>query len=156
MSKFKKNGGKELPPISTASLPDIVFMILFFFMVSTTMRQDDLMVKTSVPGATELTKLEKKSLVSYIYIGPPQLQYQGKMGTAERIQLNDKFATEKDIAAFIQAEREARDEAQRPFMIYSLKVDEYTTMGTVDKVKKELRKMAALHINYSAKKRTKR
>ncbi|TKG92394.1 biopolymer transporter ExbD [Puteibacter caeruleilacunae] len=152
MSKFRKEDSKELPPISTASLPDIVFMILFFFMVSTTMREQELLVKVTVPQATELTKLEKKSLVSYIYIGTPQRQYQAKMGSASRIQLNDKFATVDDIPVFITAEREARDEAERPFMITSLKVDEFTEMGIVQDVKQELRKMAALHINYSARK----
>ncbi len=156
MSKFRKKGGKELPPISTASLPDIVFMILFFFMVSTTMREQELMVRVKVPEATELNKLEKKSLVCYINIGPPIKQYQAKMGTAERIQLNDKFATIDEIPAFIQVEREARDEAERPFMIYSLKVDEYTPMKIVQDVKQELRKMAALHINYSARQQVER
>lgn len=156
MSKFRKNGGKELPPISTASLPDIVFMILFFFMVSTTMREQELKVKVSLPQATELTKLEKKSLVCYLYVGPPQRQYIAKMGSAERIQLNDKFATKADIPAFIQAERDARDEAERPFMVYSLKVDENTPMLIVGDVKQELRKMAALNMNYSARKAVER
>ncbi|MGC9352414.1 MAG: ExbD/TolR family protein, partial [Mariniphaga sp.] len=68
MSKFRKSGEKELPPISTASLPDIVFMLLFFFMVSTTMREVTYMVDITLPTATELSKLEKKSLVSYIYV----------------------------------------------------------------------------------------
>lgn len=156
MSKFRKNGGKELPPISTASLPDIVFMILFFFMVSTTMREQELKVKVSLPQATELTKLEKKSLVCYLYVGPPQRQFIAKMGSAERIQLNDKFATKADIPAFIQAERDARDEAERPFMVYSLKVDENTPMLIVGDVKQELRKMAALNMNYSARKAVER
>ena len=75
MSKFRKDDGKELPPISTASLPDIVFMLLFFFMVSTTMREVTVNVKQTLPEATELSKLEKKSLVSYIYIGEPKLNF---------------------------------------------------------------------------------
>ena len=62
MSKFRKDDGKELPPISTASLPDIVFMLLFFFMVSTTMREVTVNVKQSLPQATELSKLVKKCL----------------------------------------------------------------------------------------------
>ncbi len=152
MSKFKKGGKKELPPISTASLPDIVFMLLFFFMVSTTMREVTLNVKVKLPEATELSKLEKKSLVSYIYIGEPLPQYQSKFGVAPRIQLNDQFASVGDISDFIIAEREARDEAERPFMITSLKVDENTKMGIVADVKQELRKAAALHINYSSRK----
>ncbi len=153
MSKFKKSGNKELPPISTASLPDIVFMLLFFFMVTTTMREVTLNVKVKLPTATELSKLEKKSLVSYIYIGEPLRQFQSKFGIAPRIQLNDQFANVTDIGNFVIAEREARDEAERPMMITSLKVDENTKMGIIADVKQELRKAAALHINYSSRKK---
>ena len=64
MSKFRKKGGKDLPPISTASLHDIVFMLLFFFMVSTTMREVTYKVQIRLPEATELSKLAKKSHVS--------------------------------------------------------------------------------------------
>ena len=153
MSKFRKDDKKELPPISTASLPDIVFMLLFFFMVSTTMREVTLKVKVHVPEATELSKLEKKSLVSYIYVGTPLPQYQKVFGSEPRIQLNDQFARVSDIPDYITAEREARDEAEVPFMITSLKVDEYTKMGIVTDIKQELRKISALHINYSSRKK---
>jgi biopolymer transport protein ExbD len=153
MSKFRKSGSKEMPPISTASLPDIVFMLLFFFMVSTTMREVNLMVKVGLPAATELSKLEKKSLVSYIYVGTPHNQYQRAFGSEPRIQLNDQFARVSDIQDYITSEREARDEAEVPFMITSLKVDEYTKMGIVTDIKQELRKASALHINYSSRKR---
>ena len=156
MSKFRKSGGKELPPISTASLPDIVFMLLFFFMVSTTMREVSLMVTMRLPEATELSKLEKKSLVSYIYVGEPLPQYQKTFGRASRIQLNDQFASVDDIQDYIIAEREARDEAEQPFMITSLKVDDNTKMKIVSDIKQELRKAAALHINYSSRKRVER
>ena len=156
MSKFKKKGGNELPPISTASLPDIVFMLLFFFMVSTTMREVTLKVNVHLPEATELSKLEKKSLVSYIYVGEPIKQYQKVFGVAPRIQLNDQFANMGDIQDYIIAEREARDEAEQPFMITSLKVDDNTKMGIVSEIKQELRKSAALHINYSSRRRAER
>ncbi len=152
MSKFRKKGGKELPPISTASLPDIVFMLLFFFMVSTTMREVTLNVQIHLPEATELSKLEKKSLVSYIYVGEPLPQYQKMFGVAPRIQLNDQFANVNEIQDFVIAEREARAEEERPLMITSLKVDENTKMGIVTDIKQELRKAAALHINYSSRK----
>jgi len=156
MSKFRKSGAKELPAISTASLPDIVFMLLFFFMVSTTMREVTLNVKVRLPEATELSKLEKKSLVSYIYVGEPLPKYQKAFGVAPRIQLNDQFANVEDIQDYIIAEREARDEAERPLMITSLKVDENTKMGIISDIKQELRKSAALHINYSSRKRVER
>lgn len=156
MSKFRPDDKKELPPISTASLPDIVFMLLFFFMVSTTMREVTLKVKIHVPDATELSKLEKKSLVSYIYVGTPLPNYQKVFGSEPRIQLNDQFAKVSDIPDYITAERQARDEAEVPFMITSLKVDEYTKMGIVTDIKQELRKISALHINYSSRKKEKR
>ena len=156
MSKFRKDDGKELPPISTASLPDIVFMLLFFFMVSTTMREVTLKVKMRIPEATELSKLEKKSLVSYIYIGEPLPAFQKTFGKAPRIQLNDQFATVDEVQDFIIAEREARDEAEQPFMVTSLKIDENTKMGIVNDVKQELRKSAALNINYSSRRRAER
>ena len=156
MSKFRKKGGKELPPISTASLPDIVFRLLFFFMVSTTMREVTFMVEIKLPTATELTKLEKKSLVSYIYVGEPLAQYQRTSGVSSRIQLNDQFANVGDIQDYIIAEREARADAERQMMITSLKVDENTKMGIVTDIKQELRKSAAMHINYSSRQRVER
>jgi biopolymer transport protein ExbD len=152
MKKFKVSGNKELPPISTASLPDIVFILLFFFMVTVTMRDTSLKVRLRLPNATELSKLERKSLVSYILIGEPLRQYQRTFGVAPRIQLNDVFADVSEVQAYVIAEREARDEAERPLMITSLKIDENTKMGIVNDVKQELRKAAALHINYSARK----
>ena len=156
MSKFRKKGGKELPPISTASLPDIVFMLLFFFMVSTTMREVTLNIKVKLPEATELSKLEKKSLVSYIYVGEPLRQFQAVFGIAPRIQLNDQFANVSDIQDYVIAEREARDEMEQKFMITSLKIDENTKMGIVTDIKQELRKSAALHINYSSRRKVER
>jgi biopolymer transport protein ExbD len=156
MSKFRNDGKKELPPISTASLPDIVFMLLFFFMVSTTMREVSMKVKMKLPQATELSKLEKKSLVSYIYIGEPLGPFQKTFGKAPRIQLNDQFAGVDEVQDYIIAEREARDEAEQPFMVTSLKIDENTKMGIVNDVKQELRKSAALNINYSSRKKVER
>ncbi len=156
MSKFRKSGGKELPPISTASLPDIVFMLLFFFMVSTTMREVTLLVNIKLPSATELSKLEKKSLVSYIYVGEPKKEFQKVFGVAPRIQLNDQWANVGDIQDYIIAEREARDEADQKLMITSLKIDENTKMGIVTDIKQELRKSAALHINYSSRRKVER
>ncbi len=153
MSKFRNSGAKELPPISTASLPDIVFMLLFFFMVSTTMREVNVNVQQHLPQATELTKLEKKSLVSFIYVGEPKPAFAATMGVAPRIQLDDQWATVEDIQNFIIKEREARAEEEIPSMVTSLKIDENTKMGIVGEIKDELRKSAALHINYSSRKK---
>jgi len=154
MAKFRKEGGKPQPAINTSSLPDIVFMLLFFFMVTTVMRQTDLKVKVVVPQATEIQKLEKKSLVSYIYIGAPTENLKAQFGTAPRVQLNDAFASPKQIPEFIEKERAARSEAEVPFLTTSLKCDQEAKMGLVTDVKQELRKVNALKINYSSSLRT--
>jgi biopolymer transport protein ExbD len=150
MSRFKTKKSKGVGAINTSSLPDIIFMLLFFFMVTTVMREVSLKVKLKLPQATEVQKLEKKSLVSYIYIGPP---VKSKLyGTNSRIQLNDTFANVDDIQEFVAKEREERDEADKKFITTSLKVDGLTKMGIVTDVKQELRKAGALKINYSTRK----
>ena len=151
MSKFKKDGGKETPAISTASLPDIIFILLFFFMVATVMRETELMVQIAYPKATELQKLEKKSLVNYIYVGAPTELHAAKYGTAPKIQLNDRIADKvEDIRDFILQERSKVDEKLIGALTTSLRVDKDVTMGIVSDIKQELRKVQALKINYSA------
>ncbi|MBO4765312.1 MAG: biopolymer transporter ExbD [Bacteroidales bacterium] len=151
MAKFSRKGKGGLPAISTASLPDIVFMILMFFMVSTSMRQTDRMVKVTLPQASEIIKLERKDLASYIYVGTPLNQYQAKYGTDSRIQLNDSFRTIDEIRDFIAAERENLSESDRPFMTVSIKADEDTRMGIITDIKQELRRCSALKIMYGAR-----
>ena len=97
MGKFQKKRGKASPEVSTASLPDIIFMLLFFFMVVTVLRDAELKVTINTPEATELTKLEKKSLVNHLLIGRPVKQYQSTYGTKPRLQLGDKFANIDEI-----------------------------------------------------------
>tara|TARA_R110002050_G_scaffold57866_4_gene130169 strand:- start:13350 stop:13823 length:474 start_codon:yes stop_codon:yes gene_type:complete len=148
MSKFKKKKEGGLAPINTASLPDIVFMLLFFFMVATVMREDTLMIKNALPVANQIEKLDKKNPISYIYMGKPSDNYT-KFGTEARIQLNDKFADVSEVGAFIGAERAALREELIPFLTVSLKVDKDANMGIVGDVKQELRKVNALKINYT-------
>lgn len=150
MAVIRKKGGKETPGISTASLPDVIFMILFFFMTTTSMKETELRVSFSLPQATEVQKLEKKSLVSYIYIGQPTEQLQAKFGTAPRIQLNDTYRTPEDILAFIASERDKLSEADRNSMSVSIKADRNTRMGIITDVKQELRKANALRVTYAA------
>jgi len=152
MAKFGRKGKGGVPEISTASLPDIIFMLLFFFMVTTTMRETTIMVQQKLPGATEVKKMERKSLVSTISMGSPKIALQGMYGSEPRIQLNDAFAKVSDIRDYITAERENMDERERPLMTVSLKVDTKTQMGIVIDVKQELRKASALKINYSTRK----
>lgn len=151
MAMFAKKRGKASPAISTASLPDIIFMLLFFFMVVTKLRDSELKLQVNTPEATELTKLEKKSLVNFIFIGKPVKKYQAKYGTSPRIQLGDKFAEMEDIPKFIEEHKLGLNEKERPAVITSLKVDGETTMGIISDVKTELRKANQLKVNYSAK-----
>jgi len=133
-----------MPAVNTASLPDIVFMLLFFFMVTTTMKDSDLKVKQVLPKATETKKLEQKKLVSYIYVG----KIPGKKG--DYIQLNDKLASTKEIKNFILDKRTKVTESELPRLTTSIKADVNTDVGTIYDIKKELREVDALKINYSA------
>ncbi len=103
MSRFGKEGKKEVPELNMGSMSDIIFMFLFFFMVITTMRESSLFVRVKVPSATEVQKLEKKSLVANINIGPP---IDVKLGTTPRIQLNDRFAEVTNIVEFVETEKQ--------------------------------------------------
>ncbi|MBQ8761291.1 MAG: biopolymer transporter ExbD [Bacteroidales bacterium] len=149
-SKYRSDEAKEVPAMSTGSMPDIIFMLIFFFMVTTSMREVSLKVKMILPEATEVQKLEKKSLVSYIYIGPPTNAK--AYGTESRIQLNDQYSNVTDVIPFVESERLARSESDRPFLTTSLKVHQDVRMGLVTDVKQELRKCGAFRINYSARK----
>ena len=151
MSKFKKKKGGDLPAISTASLPDIVFMLLFFFMVATVMRDNTLLVSNTLPAADQVQKLDKKDRVMYIYAGKPSARYQDKFGTQARIQLNDKFATVQDVAAFVLAEKASKRQELQNVLTTALKVDGDTKMGLISDIKQELRKVNALKINYTTR-----
>ncbi|MBQ9477273.1 MAG: biopolymer transporter ExbD [Bacteroidales bacterium] len=153
MSKFGgSNNKKEVPAMTSSSLSDIVFMLLFFFMVTTQMRETENKVMVKVPEASEVVKLERKDLNSYINIGTPIPAMQAQYGTDARIQLNDSFKTTDDIRDFIAAERDSKSEADRQFMTVSIRADQDVRMGIVTDVKQELRRCSALKIMYSARK----
>lgn len=147
MSKFKKKKSGELPAISTASLPDIVFMLLFFFMVTTTMREITLLVKLKKPQATEIQKLVRKDLTTYIYIGSPM---SAALGNEPRIQLADQLASVGDVQQWVILQREEVNEAERPKFTVSIKSDIDAKMGLISDIKQELRKAQALKLSYSA------
>ncbi len=138
-----------MPALNTASMPDLVFAILFFFMVTTTMRSETLMVKMKLPNASEVQKLEKKSLVTYINIGPAM---DARFGTGTQMQLNDKFAEVADIQDYIAQEKASMNEADQQLMTVSIKADEETRMQYISDVKQALREAYALKISYSARK----
>ena len=151
MSKFKKKKSGDLPPVNTASLPDIVFMLLFFFMVATVMRDSTLMVTNALPAADQIQKLDKKDRVMYIYAGNPSSRYMDKYGTQARIQLNDKFASVSEVGAFVLAERASKRQELQNVLTTALKVDGETNMGLISDIKQELRKVNALKINYTTR-----
>ena len=151
MAGFKKKESREMPEMNTSSLPDLIFTILFFFMIVTTMREVTLQVKLVVPQGTELEKLEKKSAVSYIYVGPPTDALRAQMGSSTRIQLNDRYAEPREIMDFVAQERQGMlNQAEQ---VISIKADSKTQMGIITDIKEVLRKSWALRINYSATRR---
>jgi len=149
MSKFAKKKSGELPAVSTASLPDIVFMLLFFFMTVTVMKNNDVKVKNELPKANEIKKLEKKDRVITIYVGAPNSEYASVFGEEATIQLNDKFSSPGDVGDFILQERAKKDEELQNVLTTSLKVDKDANMGLISDIKQELREVNALKVNYT-------
>jgi len=150
MSKFKKSSSTS-NDIPTAALPDIIFMLLFFFMVTTVMRETDILVKQQLPRATQLTKIERKSLVSYIYIGEPKNP--SLYGSEPRIQTNDVFIAPEDIVQFVNQEKDKLSEVERDQITMSLKGDIEIKMGIVSDVQQQLREANARKVLYSSIKR---
>ena len=147
MSKFSKKKDGELPAVSTASLPDIFFMLLFFFMTVTVMKDSSILVENTLPNATEIKKLEKKDRIIYIYAGKPTREYESVYGT--RIQLNDKFASVKEVGSYILAERAKKPQELQNVLTTAMKIDKNANMGLISDVKEELRKVNALKVNYT-------
>ena len=144
----KKKGSREMPEMNTSSLPDLIFTILFFFMIVTTMREVTLKVKFVVPAGTELEKLEKKSAVSFIYVGPPTDQLRAQYGSSTRIQLNDRYAEPSEVMDFIYQERQSMSDQSA--QVVSIKADQKTQMGYITDIKEVLRRSWALKVNYSS------
>ncbi len=147
MSKFKKKASAS-NDIPTAALPDIIFMLLFFFMVTTVLRETTIMVQQQLPRATQLSKLERKSLVSYIYIGEPKQT--DLFGTEPKIQVNDVFIDVNGIVKFVNQEKDKLSEAERDQITMSMKVDIDAKMGIVSDVQQELREANARKVLYSS------
>jgi len=149
MSRFRRQYKEDAPKISTSSLPDIIFMLLFFFMVTTTLRSMDSKLKITLPNANQAKKIEKRSLVTHVYIGTPLPELQTKYGTEPRIQVEDKYISINDLKSYILGKKQSLNENDRNEMIVALHIDENTPMGIVTDVKQELRKCEVLNINYS-------
>lgn len=132
--KFEKKRAGTKQEIPTASMPDIVFMLLLFFMVTTTLREVDVLVDYKLPEAKAIEKIENKRLIQYIWVG--------KDG---RIQINDNIVKLDDVEPIMYAKRQ-----ELPNVIVSLRIDKNSDMGLVTDIQQELRKATALRINYSS------
>lgn len=145
---FQKKAAKSKPEIPTSSLPDIIFMLLIFFMVTTVMREVTLQVFNVLPKAESIEKIEEKRLVSHLYIGPL------KMGPIERgdisIQVDDAILEIPDVRNVMYQKL-----VEQPRLIVSLRVDETSDMGLLTDVQQELRQAGTLRINYSTKREVK-
>lgn len=150
MAKFKKksNTSQDIP---TAALPDIIFMLLFFFMVTTVLRESTILVKQSIPKATQLRKLEQKKLVSYLYVGKPNDTR--KFGLEPKIQANDVFIEVDGIIQFIEEEKSKLAEVERDQITISLKVDDETKMGIIADIQEKMRDANARKLMYAASRR---
>ena len=155
MSKFNDKGKAEMPELNTSSLPDLIFSILFFFMIVTSMREEEVKIEFKLPKGTGLSKIERKTAVVNIYVGSPSKQYASQFGTGTRIQLNDRFASVKDVAPFVANERSDMRQADQAIMKVALKADQDVQMGVMTDVKMELRRARALSLMYSAEDRNK-
>jgi biopolymer transport protein ExbD len=147
MAKFKKKN-KASTAISVASLPDIVFILLFFFMVTTVMRETDILVEQKLPQATQLQKLQKKTLISFLYIGTPKNT--SLYGTEPRIQANDVLVNTSDLVLWVNQEKDMLSEGERDQITISIKSDVDVKMGPISDVQFELRQADARRVLYAA------
>ena len=147
MHRFKRKSSTS-QELSTASLPDIVFMLLFFFMVTTVLRETTLLVEQRLPRSTQLTKLERKSLVSHLYIGKP---LNPKLyGKEPKVQANDVFINPKSLAQWVSQEKDKLSEVERDKITISIKSDVETKMGIIIDVQQELREVNARKLLYNS------
>lgn len=148
MSLFKRRE-RRIPELNTSSLPDMIFTVLFFFMIVTTMREVEMKVKYTTPQGSQTERLAKKSTISHIYIGRAEASSGGEKDGGMRIQLNDKLADVDDIADYIAAERSRMAPEDLKNMKVSICADKSVPMGLISDVKQALRNSYALNIVYS-------
>jgi biopolymer transport protein ExbD len=146
MSKFKKKAQVK-QDIPTSSMPDVVFMLLFFFMVTTEMRETTIEVQQRIPEATQMRKLARKSLVTNLYVGEPRKTEQ--FGKEPKIQVNDAFIEPKDIVLWVSKEKDKLAENERDQLTISLKVDNEAKRGIIADVETELRKANTRKVLYT-------
>ncbi len=134
--RFRKKQ-KQTPEISTASMPDIVFLLLFFFMVTATIDKSQDQLKLEVPHAQAITKIQKKFLIRELHVGFPK---NPNLGTAPRISADDRIIDISDLGNWVQAQKTDLGEAYKDQMIVMLKADIDVDMGLIGDIQVELRK----------------
>lgn len=144
MSKFKKKQAETKQAVPTSAMPDVVFMLLIFFMVTTVLREVELQVQVQYTEAENIEKIEQKRLVSYIYIGPEQLG-NNQLGDT-KVQIDDTLIDE--IQGSIRNIMYDKI-MEEPRLIVSLRVDQDSEFGIITDVQQELRHAGTLRINYS-------
>jgi biopolymer transport protein ExbD len=147
MSKFKKKTKAETN-IPTSALPDIIFMLLFFFMVTTVLREQTILVEQKIPQATQLQKIQKKTLISYLYVGKPKNP--SLYGSEPRIQANDVLINTTDIVLWVNQQKDNLSEAERDQIWISLKADRDVKMGPISDIQFELREADARKLMYAS------
>ncbi len=143
MAHFQKKSANTKESIPTSALPDIIFMLLIFFMVVTVLREVELQVQIEFHHAENIEKIDQKRLVSYVYIGPERLGG-GQLGDTA-VQIDDAIVD--DMGAIRQIMYDKLME--QPRLIVSLRVDRNSEFGVITDVQQELRHAGTLRINYS-------
>ena len=143
-----------VPSLNVASMPDLIFTVLFFFMIVTHMRSDEVKVRLEVPAGSEVKKLAGHPAIINIYIGRGKLsEVRGeRIPNAQEwlVQLNGDIVSPADIPARISAIRSKLSPENAERLTVSLRADRRAPMGLVSDVKQALQKSYALKINYSA------
>ncbi len=145
MSKFKKKQAKTKQSVPTSAMPDVVFMLLIFFMVTTVLREVELQVQIDYATAENIEKIEQKRRVSYVYIGPERLGG-GRYGDT-KVQIDDALVEEIGAIRNIMYDKLL----EQPRLIVSLRVDSDSEFGIITDVQQELRHASTLQINYSTR-----
>ena len=153
MQSIFRRSSHDMPGLNLASMPDLIFTVLFFFMIVTHMRHDDVRVRYQVPAGTEVQKLQQKSAVINVYIGPSAESGQSGLSDTSRmswrIQMNGQLTDIDHLSQLIEAERKKLSEDNAERLTVSLKADKHTPMGVIADVKEALQRSFALRINYS-------
>ena len=149
-SMFHGRRRHSVPTLNVASMPDLIFTVLFFFMIVTHMRSDEVKVRLEVPAGSEVKKLAGHPAIVNIYIGRQGDKETGRQDNTWLVQLNGDIVSPSEIPARINAIRSKLSPENAERLTVSFRADRHAPMGLVSDVKRALQKAYALKINYSA------